>query len=326
MPPFYPMVSTQPIPPFYAGIPPTGMSAPQQLEVFPRDFHAQTLGAFQPSAHDNPPASSWTTASSSPSEPAAVHVGHEVAGSIQHGQHAQENLPFWRPFGQGLMEDVRNKMPFYLSDITDGFALKTITTVLYLFWGCIANAVAWGSFLGEATDGYIGATETLLASAVLGMLYPLLCGQPLTIMGPTGPLCLFMVALKDIAKAAGVKFLPLYAWSGIFLSIYLFLTAMFSLNNIIRKVSRFTEETFSLLISVIFIYSAVEYFVMLFDNKDKTGHGGAKTAFLVGLTVFFVALNLRGFRTSVLFTRSIRNTVADFAPVIAIFWGHVVAW
>ena len=311
IPPFYPVVSTQPIAPFY---------------LVPQDFPAQTSGAFQPSAHDNPQASSWTTASSTPSEPDAVHGGHEVAGSIQHDQHAQGNLPFWRPFGQGLMEDVRNKLPFYLSDIKDGFALKTITTVLYLFWGCIANAVAWGSFLGEATDGYIGATETLLASAVLGMLYPLLCGQPLTIMGPTGPLCLFMVALKDIAKAAGVKFLPLYAWSGIFLSIYLFLTAMFSLNNIIRKVSRFTEETFSLLISVIFIYSAVEYFVMLFDNKDKTGHGGAKTAFLVGLTVFFVALNLRGFRTSVLFTRSIRNTVADFAPVIVIFWGHVVAW
>ena len=326
MPPFYPMFSTQPISPLNVGTPPLAMSAPLQLGVSP----TQTSGFFQASQPSVAPLS--RAALSDSSEHAAVRVGEDVACSIQHGEHGehgehvQESLPFWRPFGQGLMEDVRKKLPWYWSDIRDGLALKTITTVLYLFWGSIANAVAWGSFLGEATDGYIGATETLLAAAVLGMIYPLLCGQPLTIMGPTGPLCLFMVALKDIAKAAGVKFLPLYAWSGIFLSIYLFLTAMFSLSNIIRKVSRFTEETFSLLISVIFIYSAVEYFVMLFDNKDKTGHGGAKTAFLVGLTVFFVALNLRGFRTSVLFTRSVRNTVADFAPVIAIFWGHVVAW
>jgi hypothetical protein len=49
--------------------------------------------------------------------------------------------------------------------------------VLYLFWGSLANAVAFGSVLGKATEGQMGATETLMATAALGMLYPLLCGQ-----------------------------------------------------------------------------------------------------------------------------------------------------
>ena len=102
--------------------------------------------------------------------------------------HDEDDIPLWRGFGQGLFEDLKTKLPWYLSDFKDGFHSKSITTVLYLYWGCLANAVSFGSVLDDATEGYIGATETLMAAAVLGMIYPLLCGQPLTIMGPTGPI------------------------------------------------------------------------------------------------------------------------------------------
>eukprot|EP00961_Rhodomonas_salina_P252054 3407532-Rhodomonas_salina.1 len=101
------------------------------------------------------------------------------------------------------MEDLKTKLPWYFSDIKDGFSLKALITVLYLFWGVIANAVAFGSLLGDNTDGFMGATETLLATAALGMLYPLLCGQPLTIMGATGPIASYIIALKGLGDAVG---------------------------------------------------------------------------------------------------------------------------
>eukprot|EP00961_Rhodomonas_salina_P167373 2255369-Rhodomonas_salina.1 len=240
--------------------------------------------------------------------------------------HEEEIVPLWAPFGKGLLHDLKTKLPWYASDIKDGFSSKAVITVLYLFWGALANAVAFGALLGENTDGYMGATETLLATAILGMLYPLMCGQPLTVMGATGPIAAYIIALRGIGEAVGVKFLPLYAWSGIFLSGFLFLGAMFSLSNAIRRVTRFTEELFSVLVSVIFIYQAINYFVTLFAEKNENGHGEAKAGLLVGLLTFFTATSIRGSRNGSLFNQWTRNRVADFAPVIAIMLGLGLAW
>ena len=182
----------------------------------------------------------------------------------------EDNIPIIRPFGQGFMEDLRVKLPWYRSDITDGFHSKTVTVVLYIFWGSLANAVAFGAVLEDGTDSLMGPTETLMATATLGMLYPLMAGQPLTVMGATGPIAAYIIALKGLSDAIGVKFLPFYAWSGLFLSFFLFLGAMFSLSNAIRYVTRFSGELFSVLVSVIFIYQAVNYFVLLFiDDEGK---------------------------------------------------------
>jgi len=237
----------------------------------------------------------------------------------------EDNVPLVRGFGKGFVEDLRVKMPWYLSDLKDAFHTKSITTILYIFWGALANAVAFGALLGDATEGYMGATETLLATAALGMLYPLLCGQPLTIMGATGPIAAYIIALRSIGVALGMNFLPLYAWSGLFLSVYLFLGSLFSVSNAIRKVTRFTEELFSVLVSVIFIYEACNYFVTLFINPEVS-HGEAKAGLFVGLLTFFTAISIRGCRNGRLFNQWIRNRVADFAPVIAIFLGLGLSW
>jgi len=288
--------------------------------------------APMPPAPAMPPAPGMTPGSAQPVLVDMQHPGEgqpshtvEVPETFQAVHHEEDDIPLWRPFGVGLMEDLRTKLPWYLSDIKDGFDTKAIITVLYLFWGALANAVAFGALLGEGTEGYMGATETLLATAALGMIYPLLCGQPLTIMGATGPIAAYILALRGLGNAVGVKFLPLYAWSGLFLSGFLFLGSMFSLSNYVRKVTRFTEELFSVLISVIFIYSALNYFIGLFTDKDA-GEGEAKAGLLVGLLTFFTALSIRGSRNGPLFTQWIRNRVADFAPVIAIGLGLGLAW
>ncbi|CEM23228.1 unnamed protein product [Vitrella brassicaformis CCMP3155] len=237
----------------------------------------------------------------------------------------EENIPIVRRFGKGLWEDLRIKLPWYPSDFVDALHVKVPCTVLYIFWGALANAVAFGSLLGERTNGWMGAAETLMATATLGMIYPLFCGQPLTIMGATGPIASYIVALHTLAGMLGVTFLPFYAWTGLFLSVYLFLASCFSLSNAIRKVTRFTEETFSVLISVIFIYEACRYFVGLFGSQDVS-HGEAKVGLFVGLLTFFTATIVRGSRNGKLFNQWIRNRAADFAPVIAIILGVAVAW
>ena len=59
-------------------------------------------------------------------------------------------------------------------------------------------------------------------------------GQPLTIIGTTGPLLAFLKVLFDACNKANVPFLPVYAWTGLWSSLLLFLSSFFSLSNVVE--------------------------------------------------------------------------------------------
>jgi hypothetical protein len=63
-----------------------------------------------------------------------------------------------------------------------------------------------------------------------GMAYALLAGQPLTIVGSTGPVLAFISALYKLAKLADLPFLPVYAWTGLWTSGFLTLYSLYSLS------------------------------------------------------------------------------------------------
>ena len=48
-----------------------------------------------------------------------------------------------------------------------------------------------GGLYGDKTNHLIGVSETLIATALAGCLFALVAGQPLIIVGATGPVLLF---------------------------------------------------------------------------------------------------------------------------------------
>eukprot|EP00961_Rhodomonas_salina_P295954 3935915-Rhodomonas_salina.1 len=148
----YPMVSfpsgqpgTAPMP--YQPSPlPSGMSQPVQAPAPAPQAPTPVSQATAEVGHISPPSSDAGDATSAFKPVAPMH-------SIEHDDHhEEEHIPFFAPFGKGFIGDLKEKLPWYFSDIKDGFNLKVIITVLYLFWGVIANAVAFGSLLGDNTD------------------------------------------------------------------------------------------------------------------------------------------------------------------------------
>lgn len=77
------------------------------------------------------------------------------------------------------------------------------------------------------------------------------------INGGTGPVLAFTEILYKVSKSMDVPFLTLNAWIGIWVSIYMFIAAFIDLNRIIVLCTRFTDEIFSFLISLIFIINAI---------------------------------------------------------------------
>ena len=54
---------------------------------------------------------------------------------------------------KGLKEDLRNRLPLYKSDWVDGMKGKTIPTILFLYFACLAPAVAFGGISYGLTQG-----------------------------------------------------------------------------------------------------------------------------------------------------------------------------
>lgn len=63
-------------------------------------------------------------------------------------------LPVSSRFFGGLRLDVKRKLPWFPSDFYDGFHIQAISAVLFIYLGCITNAITFGGLLGDATDNY----------------------------------------------------------------------------------------------------------------------------------------------------------------------------
>ncbi|CAJ1069966.1 electrogenic sodium bicarbonate cotransporter 4 isoform X10 [Xyrichtys novacula] len=172
-----------------------------------------------------------------------------------------EELKFTGRFGGGLWLDIKRKIPWYCSDIYDGLHIQSISAVLFIYLGCITNAITFGGLLGDATDNYQGVMESFLGTALAGTVFCLFGGQPLIILSSTGPILIFEKLLYEFSKSNNVDYMELRLWIGLHSCLQCFLLVLSDASYIIKYMTRFTEEGFSSLISFIFISDAIKKMV-----------------------------------------------------------------
>ena len=222
-----------------------------------------------------------------------------------------------RGVGAGLLADVRRRLPSYASDFTDALSAKGLASVLFIYFACLAPSVAFGGLLDYLTDGQIGTVETVLAAAVAGVLYALLSGQPLTLLGTTGPVAVFLGLLYGLCKDNGVPYLAGLFWVGVWTALFLLTFSLTNASRFIRWFTRFTDEIFGGLIALIFIVAALQnVFRGFFGPVVPTS--GQLLALILALGTYLVAQQLSRMRQKPLLTQWVREFLADFGPAIAI--------
>ena len=231
----------------------------------------------------------------------------------------ETGLEFTGKLGGGVIADLRRRMPHYVSDFIDGMHTKCLSSTLFLFFACLAPAVTFGGVMAVLTEGQIGAVEMITASAICGAIFALVSGQPLVILGGTGPLLVFTAILYGQCVELDLPFLPTYAWIGIWSAGILVFLAITDASCLMRYFTRFTDESFSALISIIFIYEAIKSLVHIFKDLDvKKHHDTALLSLLLALGTFYIAMSLSRFRRSSFLRPRIREFLADFGPAIAL--------
>ncbi|KAK6629364.1 hypothetical protein RUM43_003181 [Polyplax serrata] len=166
-----------------------------------------------------------------------------------------------RPFG-GMIRDVRRRFPHYKSDIIDGLNLQCLAAAIFMYFAALSGAITFGGLMGDKTHNLIGISETLVATCICGILFALLSGQPLVIVGTTGPLLLFDESLFSFCEANGIDYLGIRVYIGIWLGIIGLIVVCFEGSVFVKMFTRFTEEIFAALISLLYI---VESLVKLFS-------------------------------------------------------------
>jgi hypothetical protein len=222
----------------------------------------------------------------------------------------------------GIRADLARKLPYYGSDFKDGLNSKTAGATLFLYFAALANAIAFGALTGVLTDNLIGITEMLVVTAVGGIFFALCSGQPLTILGGTGPITIFTGILYQTCRQMDIDFLATYAWVGIWSGIFLLICAITDASALMRFFTRFTDEIFAGLISVIFIYEALSDINKAFDGATLTV---AFFTVILSLGTFFLARSLKRATQTPYLNKLLRNFLSDFGPAIAILIMTVLA-
>ncbi|KAK6165534.1 hypothetical protein SNE40_022447 [Patella caerulea] len=172
----------------------------------------------------------------------------------------------------GLINDIRRRYPYYLSDFKDACNITCLASFIFIFFACLSPCIAFGGILSEKTKGLMGVSETVLSTCLCGVVFGLFSGQPLLIVGATGPVLVFEQSLYKFCESNDIEFLPFRAWIGFWVFLISTLTVAAEGSFLIRYVTRFTEEIFAILISLIFIYEVIKKLDKTFQEHPLMPH------------------------------------------------------
>lgn len=262
-----------------------------------------------------------------------------------------------RLFG-GLIRDAQRRYPKYISDFKDALNPQCMAAVIFIYFAALSPTITFGGLLGEKTEGLIGVSELIVATCIQGVLFCLLGAQPLLVVGFSGPILVFEEAFFSFCKGNNMEYLTGRVWIGFWLIIIVVVMVAFEGSFMVRFVSRFTQEIFSILISLIFIYETFSKLAKIFQEhplrrcsatvidvnnstynssmEDVTSSplasnsstpetvnvvGEPNTAllsFVLMSGTFFIAFYLRKFKNSAFFPGRLRRVIGDFGVPIAI--------
>lgn len=238
----------------------------------------------------------------------------------------------------GIIEDVKGRSSCYKEDWKCGrhTGLRILAPTMYIFFASALPVIAFGEQLSKETDGSLSTVETLVSTAICGIVHSVLGGQPMLIVGVAEPTVIMYTYLYSFAKGREGLGSRLYlAWAGwvcIWTASILCLLAIFNAASIISRFTRVAGELFGMLITVLFFQEAIKGMISEFrppKGEDQTlpvyqfqwlyVNGLLGIIFTFGLV--FTALRSRSARSWSYSTGWFRSFIADYGvSLMVLLW------
>uniref|UniRef100_A0A915D932 Anion exchange protein n=1 Tax=Ditylenchus dipsaci TaxID=166011 RepID=A0A915D932_9BILA len=159
----------------------------------------------------------------------------------------------------GMINDLRNRIPLYWSDFKDALTFQCLTSVVFMFFASFAPAITFGGLMGKYTNEKMGTIETLFAQCICGIIWGIFSAQPLLIMSATGPVLIFEASLYTFCTSLELDFLTVRFYAGIWIFLISVCIVAVDGSRLLVFVTRFTEDIFATLISAIFIAESLHF-------------------------------------------------------------------
>ncbi len=189
--------------------------------------------------------------------------------------------PFRHPFN-GIYKDLKTRLiPYYKSDLIDSITYRIIPSTIYIFLINLLPAISFSQDLFNKTDNLYGINEILLSSSIGGIVFGLFSGQPLVIVGVTGPISIFNYTIYEILKKRkhhnngddndrdGLKYFEFICWVYLWSMIFHFIIAIFNWVNLMRFITRFSCDIFGFFINIVYIQKGIEIITKQFTSNSK---------------------------------------------------------
>eukprot|EP00965_Chrysotila_dentata_P201858 6180793-Pleurochrysis_carterae.AAC.1 len=123
-----------------------------------------------------------------------------------------------------MRRDLQRRRPFYWSDWKDGYHRKVLSATFFMFFTSIAPAITFAAVLDSDTrvndQPQLGPVEVLLSTSITGTIFAIFSGQPLCIVGVTGPVTIFTISVFNLAEGFNIDFLPFYCWTQLWAALF----------------------------------------------------------------------------------------------------------
>mmetsp|Transcript_8289 Transcript_8289/g.17381 ORF Transcript_8289/g.17381 Transcript_8289/m.17381 type:complete len:654 (+) Transcript_8289:122-2083(+) len=266
---------------------------------------------------DEEPTNNDDTDDKSPSTPHPSSSNQTTASAS-----SSTGTPLLRPL-LGLRSDLSARLPLYRSDWSRPRSLPTVlNATLFAFVIQLIPALIFAELMARETDDSLGAAEVLLSSAVIGILYAIFAGQPLVIMGITGPVAILLGTSHRLTETFDADYFPFFFWTCLWAGGMHVASSAVGLVDLVWKVTPFTSQIFELFIGISFIYlSCRDLIEPIYLNEwdvDPAERAGRYATLLLGMATCGISWTLHFAETWVLFTRQIRTVLGSYNTLIAV--------
>mmetsp|Transcript_20748 Transcript_20748/g.33432 ORF Transcript_20748/g.33432 Transcript_20748/m.33432 type:complete len:726 (+) Transcript_20748:71-2248(+) len=233
-------------------------------------------------------------------------------------------------FLTGMKDDLKARAPHYASDWGKPQSVFTVfNATIFAFVIQLIPALIFAELMERQTEGNLATAETLMSSAIIGIIYAIFAGQPLVIMGITGPVSLLLGTSYGLAGQFDADYFPFFFWICLWAGVLHILSALVGLVSLVWKVTPFTSQIFEFFIAVTFIYNSLRDLIQPIqlgggDVRDDPNdisdleRSAGYAAFFIGILTCFIAWSLHFAETWIFFSRQMRTFLTSYNTLIAV--------
>uniref|UniRef100_A0A7R9VY74 Bicarbonate transporter-like transmembrane domain-containing protein n=1 Tax=Pseudictyota dubia TaxID=2749911 RepID=A0A7R9VY74_9STRA len=224
-------------------------------------------------------------------------------------------------FMTGIKSDLAARKPYYVDDWKVQNYFTVINATVYAFVIQLIPALIFAELMDRNTEGNLATAEVLMSSGIMGIIYAIFAGQPLTIMGITGPVAVLLGTSYGLTEQFDAEYFPFFFWTCLWAGLMHCISAVVGLVSLVWSVTPFTTQIFEFFIAITFLYASLRDLIeplALGDGDARADRGAQYATMLLGLLTFGISWSLHFAETWAFFTRHIRTFLTSYNTAIAV--------